>query len=104
MKVKVDTAIMDMDNNPLFKDEAKKEKLTVKDVIIVCIQTPLKGDDEETAEIRINKFNIMKELHSNKKELELESANVTLIKERILKVYPSPVMYGRMCEAFGDEK
>ena len=104
MKVKVETVIMGMDKKPIFKDEAKKEKLTIKDILIVCLSSALKGDDEESGEVRINKFNIMKELHTDKKEIELESSDITLMKERILKVYPNPIIYGRMCEAFGDKK
>lgn len=104
MKVKVLDQIKDMDGKVVHSDEAQTKVLTVKDVLIVCLGTPLKGDDEETGEVRINKFNIMKSLHTDKPEIELESKEITLLKDRVLKVYPSPIIYGRMCEAFGDEK
>ena len=104
MKVKVKTELKGMDGKVIHKDEAKKEVLTIGDVLIVCLQTALKGDDEDSGEQRIKKFNIMKELHSNNKEIEMDSSEITLMKERILKIYPNPIIYGRMCEAFGDSK
>ena len=104
MKIKLEVQIKNMDNKVVYSDEEEKNVLTTKDVMIVCLSAPLEGDDKETGEVRINKFNIMKSLHSDKKEIELDSKEVTLLKERILKVYPSPIIYGRMCEAFGDKK
>lgn len=105
MKVDLKTEIKDEKNEVIFLDETKREALTLSHVIVVALQTPLKGDEEDSGEQRIKKFNIMKSMHTSKdSKIDIESADVAMIKERVLKIYPTPVVYGRVCEIFGDKK
>lgn len=103
MKVKLSNEIKDLDGKVVPKNE-NNEPLTIQDVIVVCLQTPLKGDEEDDGATRIKKFEIMKNLHTSKaKEIDLDAASITLIKDRVLKVYPSPIIYGVICDAFGEK-
>lgn len=104
MKVDLSTQIKDEKGEVIFLDESKRETLTLTEVIVTALQTPLKGDEEDSGEARIKKFNIMKSLYNSKdNKIDLDSADITMIKERILKIYPTPVVYGRVCEIFKDK-
>jgi len=104
MKVDLSTEIKDEKNETIFLDEFKKEALTLTNVIITALKTPLKGDEEDSGDARIKKFNIMKSLYNSKdSKIEIDSTDVAMIKDRILKIFPTPVVYGRVCEIFGDK-
>lgn len=105
MKVDLTTEILDLDGEKIWKDGKKDSPMMVSDVMIVSFKTPLEGDEKDSPEQRIRKFNIMKTLHDqSSQEVDLDAEDVSMIKERVLKVYPSPIIYGRLCEALGESK
>jgi len=104
MKVDLSTEIKDESGKVIYLDETKKEALTLTHVIVTSLQTPIKGDEDDTGDVRMKKFNIMKSMHTSKdSKIEIDSADVAMIKDRILKIFPTPVVYGRVCEIFGDK-
>lgn len=105
MTVSLKKPILNFDGSVINKGEGDTlVPLTFMDVLIVSITSPLEGDDKDTGELRVKKFNILESLYKSKgAECDFDSEDAILIKERVLKVYPSPVIYKRVCELLGDK-
>jgi len=103
MKVDLRKEVEGFDNKPLLNE--KGQAMTVSDILKVVLTMTLEGDEKDTGEQRIRKFNIVDSIYKDTKgEINIDAKDVELLKERTLKIYPSPIIYKRMCEAFGEEK
>lgn len=102
MKVDVKSELIDLDGKEIHKNET--EFLSVGDVIKACLSTQLEGDDKDTGDVRIRKFDIADSIYKSKDgKVDLQAQDISILKERILKVYTHPVIYKRMCDAFGEK-
>jgi hypothetical protein len=84
---------------------ANETALTLADVLFISLDTPLEGDSKDDGATRMRKYKLMQTIYNNREsECNIDSEDIALIKERVLKVFPSPLAYGRVCEAFGENQ
>ena len=103
MKVDLSKEIVDFEGKPVILNE--KETYTVGSVLSIALNTALEGDDKDTGEQRMRKYELAGNVVKNKKgSLVIDSEDMSMLKERIRKVFPIPLVYGRISEAFGDTK
>jgi hypothetical protein len=82
---------------------ADQSTLTLGDILFMSLDTVLEGDEKDDGPTRMRKYKLMQTIYNNKEnECNLDSEDIALIKQRVLKVFPSPLAYGRVCEAFGE--
>lgn len=102
MKVDLSKELEGLDGKPLVNES--NVSMTVADVLKVVLTMTLEGDEKDSGEQRIRKFNIVDSIYKSKNDsVDIEAKDVELLKERVLKIYPSPIIYKRICEAFGEK-
>ena len=102
MKVNVKAEIKDLEGNSIPLDEKATKFLTVGNVLTIALRANLEADPEDSGETRMNKFNLLELLLKGEDTIDMSASMVTMIKERVLKVYPGAEVYGRVCEALGE--
>jgi len=92
MKVKVNNQLNDVEGKPLQGDKSKT--LTMRDVCINSLLTPVQGDDEK---IKWEKYEIFKKLRDSADEVELKLEELSLLKKAVGKLQP-PLLMGQIWE------
>ena len=93
MKVKIETALIGIDGVETLKSD-KGRPLTIKDIIVNSVLTPLQDDDEKK---KFEKYEIFKKVRDAKSEVELSIEQIALIKKSIGKIQP-PLIMGQCFE------
>jgi hypothetical protein len=99
MKYDLRTKILSYDGKPL---KESGEELTLSTVCLVALNN-FSRDETPTAEVKSKCFQISCKI-SNTKEPDLTIPEVSLILERVDKVYSSPIVCGRVKEFFEKDK
>lgn len=73
----------------LLQKKEKKDPMTLKDICMNAILTPLEGDDEKK---KFEKWEIYKKLRSAKDEVTLTVEEIATVKKAIGKFYPQLIM------------
>ncbi|NLH51823.1 MAG: hypothetical protein GX459_03130 [Bacteroidales bacterium] len=94
MKVKVNQELKDVKDLPIKKSEGGN--LTLKDVIITSVLSPMQGDDQK---VKFDKYEIYKKVKDDYVggEVELTAEEITLIKKCIGQLQP-PLILGQAFE------
>ena len=87
MKIKVNQALKGFDDAPLKGD--KGVIVTLKDVCINSLLTPIQGDDEK---VKWEKYEIYRKLKESKVEVELKLEEVTMLKKCVGRIQPHLLM------------
>jgi len=90
MKVKINEQLKDVEGKPL-KGE-KERPLTMRDVCINSLLTPVQGDDEK---VKWEKYEIFKSMRDSKEEVDLKIEQITILKKSVGKVQP-PLLMGQI--------
>jgi len=90
MKVKISQTLQDVEGQPLKGEKGKP--LTMRDVCINSLLTPVQGDEEKA---KWEKYEIYKKLRDAKDEVELKSEEITLLKKSVGKIQP-PLLMGQV--------
>lgn len=105
MKFKVDEKLIGLKKEPIEVPTGEKDKnnqditkpIEIGDVIIAASLQPIKGDDEMTADTKVELFKISTRISdaqlNGKKDVELNNKELTLVLERIGKQQP-PLVTG----------
>lgn len=102
MKVDLSAELKDFNGEFIPFDE--KRNMTVADVFMTALSSPLEGDDKDSGEVRMQKYELGTNCFKNKTgSLAFKSEDIALIKERVRKTYPSPVIYGEICKALNEK-
>ncbi len=94
MKVKVNQELKDVNDLPIKKLEGGN--LTLKDVIITSVLSPIQGDDQK---VKFDKYEIYKKVKVDYVggEVELTAEEIALIKKCIGQLQP-PLILGQAFE------
>ena len=88
MKIQLDHEVMTPTGNPIKMDDAKPPKtLKVRDVLENALAMPLEDDLRHGTQRFVKLGDLLKKLSDAKGEVELESEDITLIKERIPRCF-----------------
>lgn len=90
MKVKVNNQLKDVEGKPLQGEKGKP--LTMRDVCINSLLTPVQGDDEKA---KWEKYEIFKSMRDSKEEVDLKIEQITILKKAVGKVQP-PLLMGQI--------
>lgn len=90
MKLKINQSLKDIEGKPL-KGE-KGVVLTMREICINSLLTPIQGDDEKA---KWEKYEIFKKFRDAKDELELKTEEVVIIKKAVGKIQP-PLLMGQV--------
>jgi len=90
MKVKINQQLKDVEGN-ILKGE-KERPLTMRDVCINSLLTPIQGDDEK---VKWEKYEIFKSMRDSKEEVDLKIEQITILKKAVGKVQP-PLLMGQI--------
>jgi hypothetical protein len=93
MKIAVSTVLKGVDGVEILKGE-KGRPLTIKDICINAVLTPVQEDNQESKWI---KYEIYKKLRDVKDEVDLKVEDIALIKKLIGKISP-PLIMGQCFE------
>lgn len=96
MKINIDTPIKNLDGKPL------DEGATFRKLALQACVMPVRGDDTATGEQRLSVYRLSQKLNAGDQEIDLTIEEAKILKDRLLLTYPSPLVYGRMCEVLGD--
>lgn len=99
MKINVTEVIKDLEGKP-FKDGDKE--LTLRSVFSTALSNPGK-DEALTSEVKTRCYALATKIWQGK-EIDLTLDERSFIKERADKVFISPIIYGRLCDALEDPK
>jgi len=98
MKIKIDVALKGVDGVETLKTDNGRN-LTLRDVCINSVLTPLEGDDEKK---KLEKYDVFKKIRDAKeKEIDLTAEEIVLIKRAIGKVN-STIVVGQCFELLED--
>jgi len=92
MRIKMNQQLIGVDKKPIVKPGAPP--LTLKDVCISSILSPIEGDDEKK---KFEKYEIFKKIRNGKTEVELKAEEIVVIKKAIGKFQP-PLILGQCWE------
>lgn len=92
MKVKVNNQLKDVEGKPLQGDKGKS--LTMRDVCINSLLTPVQGDDEK---VKWEKYEIFKKLRDAEDEVELKLEELNIVKKAVGKIQ-SQLLMGQVWE------
>jgi hypothetical protein len=92
MKVKVNNPLKDVEGHPLQGEKGKT--LTMRDVCINSLLTPVQGDDEK---LKWEKYEIFKKLRDATDEVELKLEELNIVKKAVGKLQP-PLLMGQVWE------
>jgi hypothetical protein len=87
MKIKLDYVFLDVDKNPVRKNET--ENLTLRDIIVTSLLTPIQGDEPET---KYEKYKLFQKVASAENEADLKLEETLLIKKAVGKLQPQIIM------------
>jgi hypothetical protein len=90
MKVKINQQLKDVEGKPLNGDKGKA--LTMRDVCINSLLTPIQGDVEKD---KWEKYEIFKKLRDANSEVELKLEELNTIKKAVGKIQP-PLLMGEV--------
>lgn len=90
MKLKINQQLRDVEGN-ILKGE-KERPLTMRDVCINSLLTPVQGDDEK---VKWEKYEIFKSMRDSKEEVDLKIEQITILKKAVGKVQP-PLLMGQI--------
>lgn len=90
MKLKINQQLRDVEGN-ILKGE-KERPLTMRDVCINSLLTPVQGDDEKA---KWEKYEIFKSMRDSKEEVDLKIEQITILKKAVGKVQP-PLLMGQI--------
>jgi hypothetical protein len=89
MKVKINEKIKGIDGvQPVISPDTKVE-LTLRDVCVSSILTPMQDDDQKS---KYEKYELFKKLRDAKVEVELTAAEIVLIQKCIGKFQPALIL------------
>jgi hypothetical protein len=90
-----------------LEKEIQKEPLTYRVVINNALNSPLLKEDGKAEIIsagdKAKCYEITKKIFASK-EVDVTPSQIAFICEKVDKVYLSPILYGRVCEFFGNLK
>ena len=92
MKVKVNNQLKDVEGKPLQGEKGKP--LTMRDVCINSLLTPVQGDDEK---VKWEKYEIYKKLRDATDECELKLEELNVVKKAVGKIQ-SQLLMGQVWE------
>jgi hypothetical protein len=95
------TLLKDLDGKPLpLSAEKNAQPLTLRDVVVNSLIAPKQANAGSAApERKVKEFVLATRVANAKTPLTLTSEDITLIKEDVSAVYPSPLIIGRVLEA-----
>lgn len=99
MKVKVTETLLDYTGKPLKGDNDKD--LTYRDVFLIALNGSLPGEQTLKEEKAVT-FSLSKKV-AESDEVEIPTLDAARIIERVNVMYPSPLVYGRVCEILGQD-
>lgn len=91
MKRNLDALILQLDGNP-FEDKA-----TLKTVVFMAVTTPLQADQHDSVDQKIRLYTLAQKVYQGG-EVDLSAEDISLIKDRIGKVFNHVVVIGRAFE------
>ena len=92
MKIRMNQQLIGVDKKPIVKPG--NPPMTLKDICIGSILTPIEGDDEKK---KFEKYEIFKKIRDAKAETELKAEEIVVIKKAIGKFQP-PLIMGQCFE------
>lgn len=96
MKIKLESIIKDLDDKPVLKNKDESgEPMTLKDVILTALMTPLEQDKELDGNQKAGLFSLALSIKTGADELTAE--DIALVKSRIGKLY-TQIIVGRAFE------
>ena len=103
MKIKLTTLIKGLDGKPLENDD--KSALTFADAFKTALISFIPEDKDMSADDKLENWELAKLIKKNEKgSVELTTEQVTRIKERVHKLYLSPIVYGSICDVIEPPK
>ena len=95
MKINLAGRLREVDGTEVIVDS---KPLTLADVFKTSVLTVVKEDEGESADQKLWKWNMANDIHKNKDgEIDITPEDLVKLKERVLKVYPAPIVYGNVC-------
>lgn len=95
MRIKLDEPIRDYKGQPIKVSETSEEHFTYFDVFVNALNNQITGE-LLTAEEKNKMYQITRKMYSDKNP-NFTTDQLTLLKERVGKIYP-PLVYGRVCD------
>jgi len=92
MKQDMDQIMLDLNGEP-FGDES-----TLKSLCLAVLMTPVSGDEQQPLDKRIRQFGLMQKINAGG-IIDLQSEEISLIKDRAAKTLLNVVALGKLCEA-----
>ncbi|MDH7555283.1 MAG: hypothetical protein QHH74_16715 [Spirochaetota bacterium] len=89
--MKIDQQLKDIEGKPLISGD-KGKVLTMRDICINSLLTPIQGDDEKA---KWEKYEIFKKLRDANSEVELKLEELNIIKKAVGKIQP-PLLMGEV--------
>ena len=89
MKIKINQNLTGLDGEPLKGDKGRV--LTLRDVFINSVLTPIDGDDDRK---KYEKWEIFKKVRDAKEEADLTVEDIAVLKKSIGKIQP-PLILGQ---------
>jgi hypothetical protein len=93
MKVKLGTALKGIDGVEDLKGD-KGRPLSIKDIIVNSVLTPMQDDDEKK---KFEKYEIFKKVRDAKADVDLTIEQIALVKKSVGKIQP-PLIMGQCFE------
>jgi hypothetical protein len=92
MKIKINQVLTGIDEqNPIIENG---KPLTLKDIIIAAVLTPMQEDDQKR---KFEKWDVFKKIRGVQEEVNFTSEEIVLIKSGIGKIHP-PLILGQAFE------
>jgi len=102
MKINLASRLKDIDGTEVL---VESKPLTLADVFKTALTTVAKGDEEDSADEKLWKWDLANKIHGNKdKEIEMTPEDLVKLKARVLKIYPAPIVYGNVCDLTDPKK
>jgi hypothetical protein len=89
MKVKIDAKLMDADGKKPIVVDQSGTNLTLREVCIKSLLTPIKDEDERK---KWKRYEIFKKVRDGADTIELKAEEIVLVKEYVGKTQPVLVM------------
>lgn len=95
MKIDMSQQLRGLDGKPvLVKDGEESVPMKLSNVCVNALLTATEGDKKQSGEDKFKNYHLAQKLHE-KSEVELEAEEVAKLKERVSKVFPSPLVVGQ---------
>ena len=97
MKIDLTILIKGLNGKPIENDD--KSSMTFADAFKTALLTYIEEDKDISADDKLKNWELAKLIDKNAKgSVELKTEQVVRIKERIHKVFLSPIVYGNVCD------